>query len=201
MANHEAPTPEANDRAAVQGIGLRLRTLRERAGLTLAAVSARTDISVSTLSRLESGDRRATLELLLPLSRCYEVTLDELVTLPTLADPRITPTITTRGDQLIQNLTRRSSRVQIFRTRIQGGTGETRRHHTTEHPGFDWVYVLSGRLLLVLGEREFVLERGQAAEFDTRTPHWFGAADSRPVDYLSLFSPEGEQAHLHDGER
>lgn len=189
--------------AVLDGLGTRLRTLRERAGTTLAQLGAATGISVSTLSRLESGQRRATLELLIPLSREYGVSLDELITLPTVVDPRITPQAHRDGDRVVQTLTRRNSTVRVFRTRIEAGPSAPRageaadQHRLMSHPGFDWVYVLAGRLRLALGEREFVLERGQAAEFETTTPHWFGAADHRPVDYLSLFTQEGERAHRH----
>src|SRR3954469_17048075 len=71
------------------GIGPRLRTLRQQRGDTLAQLSATTGISVSTLSRLESGDRKPTLELLLPLARAHQVPLDELVDAPPTGDPRV----------------------------------------------------------------------------------------------------------------
>lgn len=209
MANNHLRSSEAQTQpldAVLEGLGVRLRTLRERSGATLAHLSSATGISVSTLSRLESGQRRATLELLLPLSREYGVSLDELVTLPTVVDPRITPLAHRDGGRVVQTLTRRNSAVRVFRTRIEAAPSTApktlpanpqEQRTLMSHPGFDWVYVLAGRLRLVLGEREFVLERGQAAEFDTATPHWFGAADSRAVDYLSLFTQEGEKAHRH----
>src|SRR5690348_1324215 len=58
-----------------------------RRGLTLEAVSADTGITVSTLSRLESGKRRPTLDLLIPLARAYRVALDQLVAAPATGDP------------------------------------------------------------------------------------------------------------------
>ena len=57
-------------------VGPRLRALRRKSGSTLAALAETTGISVSTLSRLESGQRKATLELLLPLAQAYRVPLD-----------------------------------------------------------------------------------------------------------------------------
>ena len=62
------------------------------------------------------------------------------------------------------------------------------------HEGYEWLYVLDGRLRVVLGEHDIVLGPGEAAEFDTRTPHWFGTADGRAVEFLSLFGPQGERA-------
>lgn len=189
-------TPDPDVSAAVHGVGARLRTLRERRGSTLAQVSVATGISVSTLSRLESGGRRATLELLLPLAREFRVSLDELITLPTAADPRITPVVRRDRGRVRQQLTRDHAPVQIVRTSIDPNAPDAPgAARLTAHPGFDWVYVLSGRLRLTLGERAFMLTPGQAAEFDTTVPHAFSAADARPVDYLSLFTPDGRRAH------
>ncbi|HEX3567650.1 MAG TPA: cupin domain-containing protein, partial [Acidimicrobiales bacterium] len=64
------------------------------------------------------------------------------------------------------------------------------------HEGYEWLYVLQGRLRLVLGEHDLVLTAGEAAEFDTRVPHWFANAGSEPVEFLSLFGPQGERMHV-----
>jgi Cupin domain len=64
------------------------------------------------------------------------------------------------------------------------------------HEGYEWMYVLSGRLRLRLGEHDFVMKPGEAAEFDTRTPHWFGSAGPEPAELLILFGPQGERVHV-----
>jgi quercetin dioxygenase-like cupin family protein len=64
------------------------------------------------------------------------------------------------------------------------------------HEGHDWVYVLNGTLRLVLGEHDLILGCGEAAEFDTRTPHWFGATGAGPVEFLSLIGRHGERVHV-----
>ncbi len=188
-----AKTDGAADPALV-GLGLRLRTLRERAGLTLTAVGAELGISVSTLSRLESDQRRATLELLLPLARLYRVSLDELLVLPTVADPRITARITRDPGRVMAELTRKASPLRISRVRVDRGPAEQRPTQFT-HEGFEWLYVLSGRVRLRLGEGEFMLGSGEAAEFDTRVPHWFSAAPGQRADYLSVLDAAGRRAH------
>src|SRR3954451_12796908 len=93
--------------AVLDGVGPRLRALRQQRGATLAELSASTGISVSTLSRLESGQRRPTLELLLPLSRVHQVPLDELVGAPAPADPRVHPRPIERNGMTMWPLTRR----------------------------------------------------------------------------------------------
>jgi mannose-6-phosphate isomerase-like protein (cupin superfamily) len=64
------------------------------------------------------------------------------------------------------------------------------------HRGIEWLYVISGRLRLVLAERDFVLEAGEAAEFDTRTPHWIGAVGEQPAELLHLAGPDGQRIHM-----
>jgi uncharacterized cupin superfamily protein len=66
----------------------------------------------------------------------------------------------------------------------------------SSHEGYEWIYVLDGRLRLVLGDNDLVMGPGEAVEFDTRTPHWFGNADEHPVELLSLLGPQGERAQL-----
>ncbi|MDP9795587.1 transcriptional regulator with XRE-family HTH domain [Catenuloplanes nepalensis] len=179
----------------LEAVGPRLRALRRQRETTLAALSAVTGISVSTLSRLESGDRRPTLEQLLPLARAHGVTLDDLVGAPETGDPRIHLRPATMHGMTVIPLTRRAGGIQAFKMVI--GPGSDR--HTPDlktHEGYEWLYVLNGRLRTVLGDHDLILEPGEAAEFDTRVPHWFGAADAAPVEFLSLFGTQGERAHL-----
>jgi DNA-binding XRE family transcriptional regulator len=181
--------------AVLTAVGSRLRALRQQRDTTLVELSTATGISVSTLSRLESGQRRPTLELLLPLARAHGVPIDELVGAPPTGDPRVHLRPVTRSGMTMVPLTRRAGGVQAYKLVLPAA----RRPLTSEprtHEGYEWLYVLSGRLRLVLGELDLVLSAGEAAEFDTRLPHWFGSADTTPVEVLSLFGPQGERLHL-----
>jgi transcriptional regulator with XRE-family HTH domain len=178
----------------IEAIGPRLRALRHERGTSLAEVSEATGISVSTLSRLESGRRRATLELLLPIARTYQVPLDQIVA-PPVPDPRVQSRPVKRNGMTLYPLTRRPGGLQAYKSVIwpqeRGLEPEPRTHE-----GYEWLYVLSGRLRLVLGEHDLVLTPGEAAEFDTRVPHWFGPAGPETVEVLSLFGPQGERMHV-----
>jgi transcriptional regulator with XRE-family HTH domain len=175
-------------------VGPRLRALRQDRGVTLAALSATTGISVSTLSRLESGGRRATLELLLPLARAHQVPLDELVGAPATGDPRVHLRPITGHGMTIVPLTRQTGGLQAFKHLI--APGPVREPDVRTHEGYEWLYVLNGRLRVVLGDHDLVLPAGEAAEFDTRVPHWFGSVDGEAVEFLSLFGPQGERMHV-----
>jgi transcriptional regulator with XRE-family HTH domain len=174
----------------LDGIGPRLRALRRARGLTLKALAATTGISVSTLSRLESGKRRPTLELLIPLGRAHRVALDQLVAAPASGDPRVhlKPSHKERGSTLVP-LTQYPGRVQVFKQVLA-----PREPKLVTHDGYEWLYVLAGELHLILGEREFTLRPGEVAEFDTTEPHWFGPAKTTAVEILHLFGPRGDQA-------
>ncbi len=175
------------------GVGPRLKRLRAQRGLTLAALSETTGISVSTLSRLESGHRKPSLELLLPIAHAHQVPLDELVGAPPVGDPRVRLKPVERGDATVVPLTRQAGGVQAFKMVLPAARNEP---EPRTHEGYEWLYVLSGRLRLVLAEHDVVLTAGEAAEFDTRLPHWFGSTGEGPVEVLSLFGPQGERMHV-----
>ena len=180
----------------LDAVGPRLKELRQRRNITLNELAAETGISISTLSRLEAGLRGPTLEQLLPLARAYSVTLDELVDAPPTGDPRINlRPIPTDDGRTILPLSRRPGGIQAYKFILPAGRDDDRPDLRT-HEGYDWAFVLNGRLRLVLGEHDLILEPGEAAEFDTRTPHWFGATSSGPVEFLSLVGKQGERAHL-----
>ncbi|GAA3165541.1 helix-turn-helix domain-containing protein [Nonomuraea roseoviolacea] len=179
----------------LDAVGPRLRALRRERGITLATLAATTGVSESTLSRLESGQRRATLELLLPLARTYDVPLDELVGAPRTGDPRIHLTPIERFGMTFIPLSRRPGGVHAFKMIIPARPRPLEPTPQT-HEGFEWLYVLSGRLRLVLGERDLTLPPGEAAEFDTSLPHWLGSADGGVVELLILFGLQGVRLHV-----
>ncbi len=190
-----AKVDDADLDGILQAVGSRLRTLRQRRNGTLAELAGLTGISVSTLSRLESGQRRPNLELLLPIAKAYQVPLDELVGAPENGDPRVHPKPIHRHGMLMLPLTRRPGGLQAYKIIIAGVATQPEPEPKT-HEGYDWLYVLNGRLRLVLGEHDIILPPGEAAEFDTRTPHWFGNAGPEPVEFLSLFGRQGERMHV-----
>lgn len=180
----------------LDAVGPRLKELRERRDLTLSDLAAETGISTSTLSRLEAGLRRPTLEQLLPLAAAHGVTLDELVDAPPTGDPRINlKPLATNDGRTILPLSRRPGGIQAYKFVLPACRDDDKPDLRT-HDGYDWAFVLDGQLRLVLGTHDLILRPGEAAEFDTRTPHWFGATSAGPVEFLSLVGKQGERAHL-----
>ncbi|MBA2954654.1 helix-turn-helix domain-containing protein [Nocardioides sp. MAH-18] len=175
-------------------VGPRLRALRQERDITLRDLSEETGISVSTLSRLESGQRRPTLEQLLPLARAHRVSLDELVDAPATGDPRVQLRTTRRHGRTYLQLTRRPGGLQAYKIVFPARPRDAVALAT--HEGYEWMYVLSGQLRLVIGDRDLLLGAGEVVEFDTRQPHWVGNPGPHPTEVLALFGPQGERMHV-----
>jgi transcriptional regulator with XRE-family HTH domain len=174
-----------------------LKRLRAHRGVTLTDLAAVTGISKSTLSRLETGQRKPSLELLLPLAEAHQVPLDELVGAPEVGDPRIRLKPRVRNGRMVFPLTQQSSGVHVWKVVIP----PEREHELRTHEGYEWLYVLSGRMRLILGEHDITMGPGEVAEFDTRLPHWFGPADDRPVEILSVHGRHGQPMHVRAAPR
>lgn len=177
--------------AVIEQIAPRLRRARERLGFSLADLARATDLSTSTLSRLECGQRKPSLELLLPITVALGIPLDEIV-----AAPRIRPRM--RGEsggsgRVLIPLSHHRSAPRADKMVIPAHDAQP---YLRTHEGHEWLYVLRGRLRVRLADRDFVMGVGEVAEFDCRIPHWFGAAGPDDAEILSLFGKHGERMHV-----
>jgi transcriptional regulator with XRE-family HTH domain len=179
-----------NIAAVLDQVPTRLKRLREHRRLTLVDVATTTGISKSTLSRLETGQRRPTLELLLALSLMYRVALDDLVAAPATGDPRIRLKPGRVKGRTVIPLTQQPDGMQAWKIVIPTSktTPEPR-----AHDGYEWIYVLSGQMRFVLGQDDRVLGPGEVVSFDTTVPHWFGSTGKAPAEILSIFGRPGER--------
>src|ERR1043165_5392262 len=184
--------------AVIEQIAPRLRRAREKKGISLAGLARATGISTSTLSRLESGQRKPSLELLLPVTTALGVPLDEIVAAPRIVDPRVPQQPTRTGGRVLIPLSRRQSEPRAYKMTIPAHDEEP---HLRVHAGYEWLYVLSGRLRVKLGDQDFVMGAGEAAEFDCQIPQWCGAAGRGSCEVLSLFGRQGERIHLRTTRR
>ena len=184
------PTPITD---ALDQVGPRLKRIRTQRGVTLTALSEATGISKSTLSRLENGQRRPSLELLLPLAQAHRVPLDDLVGAPEVGDPRIRLKPRRVKGRTVIPLTKQPGAVQAWKIVIPANQSNPQ---PRTHDGYEWLYVLTGRMRLVLGDQDLVLGPGEAVEFDTTLPHWFGSAGEGPAEVLSIFGRPGERMHV-----
>jgi transcriptional regulator with XRE-family HTH domain len=176
----------------LRSLGPRLRAARKEQGITLQQLAERAGMSASTLSRLESGKRQPNLALLLPLTRELRIGLDDLIPRP-VPDPRIEQQPIREGGHTVVPLSPPAAPLQTYKISYPA---RVRRPEQRTHDGYEWLYVLSGKLRLVLGEHDLVLGAGEAAEFDTRVPHGMCGIGQEPAEALSIFSADGVRIHL-----
>lgn len=176
----------------------RLRALRLDRGMTLQQIAARANLDVSTLSRLEAGKRRLALDHIPALAAALGVTADDLLGPPVPQDPRVRAEARRHDGLEVWPLTDRGPAAGVHAYKVVVGPERTTPPQTlATHEGHDWFYVLEGRLRLLLGEDDLTIEPGEAVEFSTWTPHWFGAVDG-PVTFLLIAGPQGRRLHLHE---
>lgn len=194
----EATTPTDIDVTA----RARLRAIRQSLGWSLDDLAERANVGPSTISRIETGNRALSLDVLVPLARALGVGVDVLVAPDDDEDVVIRPSPSAHGDLTIWPLSRPDGPTTAFKFRLEphdsaeGLPELPARAHV--HPGYDWMFVIEGRVLLMLGERRIVVETGEAAEFSTMTPHAMVAIDE-PAETIMIFDRHGERAHVHTG--
>ena len=176
----------------------RLRQLRTEQGLTLQQVSERAFIDVSTLSRLEAGKRRLALDHIPALAAALGVSADDLLGDRAGPDPRVQSTPHVRDGLTMWPLTTRGPAGGLHAFKIRISPRRNKPPSTLPvHEGHDWIYVLDGRMRLILGDQDLIIGPGEAVEFSTWTPHWFGSVDG-PVELIALLGAHGERVHLHE---
>ena len=175
-------------------IRARIRGTREARGWSLDALAARCHLSASTLSRIETGHRRISIDQLVPIARALGTSLDQLVEPVGADDVVIRPRRDVSRDAVTWMLTRGDephglavAKMRITRTRP--------RRELRVHPGYDWFTVLSGTVRLQLGDRDILVEAGQAAQFSTMAPHAITGYEG-PAELIVIFDRDGRRAHL-----
>ncbi|MEC3995619.1 XRE family transcriptional regulator [Actinacidiphila sp. DG2A-62] len=169
----------------------RIRALRVAQGWSLEELAARARISQSTLSRIENGQRRLALDQLVTLARALDTSLDQLV--ETAADDVVSyPTVDAAHGQL-RWLMKAEPGMSVVRQRMTNPPPD-KLSRMRAHPGREWLVVLSGTAILLLGNRRFRIETNQAAEFPTMLPHAIGT-ESGPCEILGIFDRDARRGH------
>lgn len=173
----------------------RIRGLRQSLGWSLDDLAERTFLSPSTLSRIETGNRTIGLDVLTTLARALQIDLESLLDVRPGDDHDVVirPIPTEEDGITIWPLSRPTGTTRAIKMRVEP---TDRPPAQRVHPGHDWMFVVSGRVRLHLGDRQIQMQRGEAAEFSTLTPHSFEAI-GRPAEVIMVFDQDGQRAHMH----
>lgn len=171
----------------------RLRSLRQAMGLSLEQLGERANLSPSTLSRIETGKRTVSLDVLLPLASALQIGVESLLEVGADDDVVIRPEASGPAERTTWLLSRPTGKTIAVKIRFEPTATSPRQQI---HPGHDWFFVLEGRVRLLLGDRTIIVEAGEAAEFATMTPHAFEAIDG-PAEVIMIFDRDGQRAHVH----
>jgi transcriptional regulator with XRE-family HTH domain len=174
-------------------VRMRIRGVRAARGWSLDDLAARCYLSPSTLSRIETGHRRISLDQLSSIARALGTTIDQLVESVDDDDVVIRPQRDAARGITTWLLSREPGPhgMTVAKMRItRSAPGELK-----VHPGQDWFTVLSGTIVLLLGDRTITVEAGQAAGFSTMIPHAF-AAHGGPAEVLAILDHDGQRTHL-----
>ncbi|NYH55220.1 MULTISPECIES: helix-turn-helix domain-containing protein [Nocardiopsis] len=169
----------------------RIRALRVAQGWSLEELAARARLSQSTLSRIENGQRRLALDSLVTLARALDTTLDQLV--ETASDEVVTSPMIDSTHSLMRWPIKADPGMTVVRQRMTEPPPDSPARMRA-HPGREWLVVLSGTAVLMLGHRRFRVETNQAAEFPTMLPHAIGA-EGGPCEILGIFDRDARRGH------
>ncbi len=169
----------------------RLRALRVAQGWSLDALAARAQLSPSTLSRIETGQRRLALDQLVTLSRALDTSLDQLV--ETTTEDVVSNPVHDAAHQTMRWTVRADPDITVVRQRMVDPPPDNP-SRMRAHPGREWLVVLSGTVTLLLGNRRLRVETNQAAEFPTMLPHAIGTAGG-PAEILGIFDRDARRGH------
>ncbi|MFJ3498629.1 helix-turn-helix domain-containing protein [Streptomyces sp. NPDC086091] len=173
----------------------RIRALRVAQGWSLEELARRARLSQSTLSRIENGRRRLALDSLVTLARALDTTLDQLV--ETGSDDVVVSPMIDAAHGLMRWPVRADPGMTVVRQRMTEPPPDNPAKMRA-HPGHEWLVVLSGTAILMLGHRRFRVEANQAAEFPTMLPHAIGA-EGGPCEILGIFDRDARRGHQRTG--
>lgn len=177
-----------------QTVRTRLRGLRTAQSLSLDDLAERSHLSPSTISRIETGKRAISLDVLLPLARALRTDVETLLAEDVDEDVVIRPTPTREDGRTTWMLTKATGATAAMKVRLEP---TSHRPQQRVHPGHDWFFVLEGRVQLLLGQRTIIVESGEAAEFETMTPHSFVALGAA-AEVIMIFDRDGHRVHRDD---
>lgn len=165
----------------------RLKALRDKYEWTLEELAERTQLSKPYLSRLEAGERQPSIAALLSIAQTYQVGVASL-----FQESEQAPQVVVHGKQIPMTpgnglfhagLSARAGEFNLRPIRVVVPL-QREGDDLYQHDGEEWLYVIRGRLRLILGRDQHELGEGDAAHFDARIPHRLVAEGDTDAELL-----------------
>lgn len=182
-------------------IGEKLRALRLKKSMGLVELGKHTGLSAALLSKLERGKLFPTLPTLLRIAMVFSVGLDyfftderkrHLVAIVRKQERKRFPErpATTDISYFFESLDFKANERSIgaYYAEFEPIAPEKQKPH--QHPGFEFIYVITGTLIIRIGSDEHELNDGDAMYFDCSVPHTYRRTSKRPCNAL-VFTPQG----------
>ena len=205
-ARPKAPAPRrprgaAKSRAGADTvIGARVAQLRERLGMTLDQLAARTGFTKGYLSKIENSRKVPPIGSLSRIAQALHTEITEL--LHPQAGPAASAFCLVRANERLPVVrggtafgydyvsladTRSHKRMEPF---LFTFPSQIDKHVYFEHEGEEFIFVLSGRVEWQAGSDKVILEPGDSVYFDSRLPHRGRALDGEASALVVTYSPE-----------
>lgn len=177
-------------------VGERLRARRRARGLSLRTLAERLGVSPSLISQIERGRARPSVSTLFAIVTELDASLDELLfndeRPPVSAEPAARPSpvqeaatrhhIRLASGVVWERLTTVSQPGVEFLFVVYDVGGASSPGDTYQnHSGYEWGYVISGVLEVIIGFDRYVLQPGDAVSLDSSVPHRLANIGDTPV--------------------
>jgi transcriptional regulator with XRE-family HTH domain len=186
----------ARDESPAIDLGRTARRLRESQNLTLADVAGRADISSAMLSRLETGRVSPSLETIVALSQALGVTASVLMQRVGADDGGAQLIRAGEGLETVRSGTRRGHTYhllaaqrgprKVFEPFLVTLNDRSEVFPGFQHPGVEFIHLLSGILHYRHGRHSYVLKPGDTLTFRGDVAHGPERLEKVPIRMLSI---------------
>lgn len=178
--------------AQMQQIADRLKGLRESLDLSIAAMAREINRDEKEIERYESGDSDIPMSYLFDIAQRFNIGTSTLLS---GEEPRMSSYFLTRHGQGTSIERTKAYKYQALASGYKHPKAEPfevtvepneKSIFLNSHEGQEFNYVLEGKLLFKIKEKELILNPGDSIFFDSSCPHGMKALENKPVKFLAI---------------
>ncbi|MDD2795380.1 helix-turn-helix domain-containing protein [Acidocella sp.] len=187
----------AVEKTLEQAIGVQVRMLRRRIGVTVAELAAASGISGGMLSKIENGQISPSLATLQALALALNVPITNFFA--SFEEKRDCSFVKAGTGVVIERRGSKAGHQYSLLGAALGGTLRVEPYLITlqedaasytafQHEGTEFIYMLSGEVVYRHGDQAYHLTPGDALLFDSAAPHGPEKLLTQPISYLSIIA-------------